>query len=74
MIRSPDPSRGNDATPPADPVGDPRTGPDRVRLGHRPVSVGLGTGSHGCIRIPMDIAAFFHTLVPAPGTPVYVRG
>ena len=30
--------------------------------------------SHGCIRIPMDIAAFFHTLVPAPGTPVYVRG
>jgi L,D-transpeptidase catalytic domain len=30
--------------------------------------------SHGCIRIPMDIAAFFHTLVPAPGTPVYIRG
>jgi len=45
-----------------------------VRLGHRPVSVGLGTDSHGCIRIPMDIAAFFHTLVPAPGTPVYIRG
>lgn len=22
---------------------------------------------------PMDIAAFFHTLVPAPGTPVYIR-
>jgi lipoprotein-anchoring transpeptidase ErfK/SrfK len=30
--------------------------------------------SHGCVRIPMNIAAFFHTLVPAPGTPVYVRG
>jgi len=29
--------------------------------------------SHGCVRIPMDIAAFFHTLVPTPGTPVYVR-
>ena len=22
----------------------------------------------------MDIAAFFHTLVPSPGTPVYIRG
>lgn len=30
--------------------------------------------SHGCVRIPMDIAEFFHTLVPTPGTPVYVRG
>jgi L,D-transpeptidase catalytic domain/Putative peptidoglycan binding domain len=30
--------------------------------------------SHGCVRIPMDIAAFFHTLVPTPGTPVYIRG
>jgi lipoprotein-anchoring transpeptidase ErfK/SrfK len=29
--------------------------------------------SHGCVRIPMDIAQFFHTLVPTPGTPVYVR-
>ena len=28
--------------------------------------------SHGCVRIPMDIAAFFHTLVKAPGTPVYI--
>ena len=28
--------------------------------------------SHGCVRIPMDIAAFFHTLVKAPGTPAYV--
>src|SRR5215831_2682077 len=30
--------------------------------------------SHGCVRIPLDIAAFFHTLVPTPGTPVYIRG
>jgi hypothetical protein len=29
--------------------------------------------SHGCIRIPMDIAAFFHTLVKVPGEPVIVR-
>jgi hypothetical protein len=33
--------------------------------------------SHGCVRIPMDVAAFFHTLVhisESNGTPVYVRG
>ena len=30
--------------------------------------------SHGCVRIPLHIAAFFHTLVPTPGTPVYIRG
>jgi hypothetical protein len=30
--------------------------------------------SHGCVRIPMDIAAFFHTLVKVPGEPVIVRG
>ncbi len=29
--------------------------------------------SHGCVRIPMDIAGFFHTLVRTPGTPVYIR-
>ena len=29
--------------------------------------------SHGCVRIPMHIASFFHTLVPTPGTPVYIR-
>jgi hypothetical protein len=28
--------------------------------------------SHGCVRIPMDIAAFFHTLVKTPGTEVFV--
>ena len=41
---------------------------------HGDTDVPLQPVSHGCIRIPMDIAAFFHTLVPAPGTPVYVRG
>jgi L,D-transpeptidase catalytic domain/Putative peptidoglycan binding domain len=29
--------------------------------------------SHGCVRIPMDVASFFFTLVPTPGTPVYIR-
>jgi hypothetical protein len=29
--------------------------------------------SHGCVRIPMDIAAFFHTLVRVPGEPVIIR-
>lgn len=26
------------------------------------------------LRMPMDIAQFFYTLVPTPGTPVYIRG
>jgi hypothetical protein len=29
--------------------------------------------SHGCVRILMDIASFFHKLVHTPGTPVYIR-
>ena len=29
--------------------------------------------SHGCVRIPMDVALFFHDLVKVPGTPVYIR-
>jgi peptidoglycan hydrolase-like protein with peptidoglycan-binding domain len=41
---------------------------------HGDTDVPLQPVSHGCVRIPMDIAAFFHTLVPTPGTPVYVRG
>ena len=41
---------------------------------HGDTDVPLQPVSHGCVRIPMDIAAFFHTLVPAPGTPVYIRG
>jgi peptidoglycan hydrolase-like protein with peptidoglycan-binding domain len=30
--------------------------------------------SHGCIRIPMDIANFFHKMVKTPGTQVHVYG
>jgi Putative peptidoglycan binding domain/L,D-transpeptidase catalytic domain len=40
---------------------------------HGDTYVPLEPVSHGCVRIPMDIAAFFHTLVPIPGTPVYIR-
>lgn len=40
---------------------------------HGDVPVPLQPVSHGCVRIPMDIAAFFHTLIAVPGTPVYIR-
>ena len=40
---------------------------------HGDTYVPLAPVSHGCVRIPMDIAAFFHTLVAVPGTPVYIR-
>jgi len=40
---------------------------------HGDTDVPLEPVSHGCIRIPMDIAAFFHTLVKIPGEPVIVR-
>jgi peptidoglycan hydrolase-like protein with peptidoglycan-binding domain len=30
--------------------------------------------SHGCVRLPMFIADFFHTLVATPGTEVFVYG
>jgi peptidoglycan hydrolase-like protein with peptidoglycan-binding domain len=40
---------------------------------HGDTYVPLAPVSHGCIRIPMDIAAFFHTLVRVPGEPVIVR-
>ncbi len=39
---------------------------------HGDTDVPLQPVSHGCVRVPMDIAAFFHTLVRAPGTPVYI--
>ena len=39
---------------------------------HGDTDVPLQPVSHGCVRIPMDIAGFFHTLVKAPGTPVYI--
>ena len=40
---------------------------------HGDTDVPLRPASHGCVRIPLDVAAFFHTLVPTPGTPVYIR-
>jgi len=39
---------------------------------HGSASVPLEPASHGCVRIPMDIAEFFHSMVKTPGTPVYV--
>jgi lipoprotein-anchoring transpeptidase ErfK/SrfK len=41
---------------------------------HGDTHVPLRPRSHGCVRIPVDVAAFFHTLIPTPGTPVYIRG
>src|SRR5215831_19221468 len=40
---------------------------------HGDTQVPLRPRSHGCVRIPVDVAAFFHTLIPTPGTPVYIR-
>jgi hypothetical protein len=40
---------------------------------HGDSDVPLAPVSHGCVRIPMDIAAFFHKLVHIPGEPVYIR-
>src|SRR6516225_7467315 len=40
---------------------------------HGDTDVPLAPVSHGCIRIPMDIAAFFHKLVRIPGEPVIIR-
>jgi murein L,D-transpeptidase YcbB/YkuD len=39
---------------------------------HGSNSVPVYPASHGCVRMPMDIATFFHTMVRTPGTPVYV--
>ncbi|HEY6312065.1 MAG TPA: L,D-transpeptidase family protein [Streptosporangiaceae bacterium] len=40
---------------------------------HGELDVPLAPVSHGCVRIPMDIAQFFHKLVKVPGTPVIIR-
>jgi peptidoglycan hydrolase-like protein with peptidoglycan-binding domain len=40
---------------------------------HGETDVPLAPVSHGCVRIPMDIAAFFHTLIKIPGEPVIIR-
>jgi hypothetical protein len=41
---------------------------------HGDTYVPLQPVSHGCVRIPMDVAAFFHKLVHVPGEPVIIRG
>jgi lipoprotein-anchoring transpeptidase ErfK/SrfK len=41
---------------------------------HGDTYVPQGPASHGCVRIPMDIAAFFHKMVTATGTQVHVYG
>jgi len=40
---------------------------------HGETYVPLAPVSHGCVRIPMDVAQIFHRLVRTPGTPVYIR-
>lgn len=39
---------------------------------HGDTDVPLRPVSHGCVRIPMDIAQFFHNKVQTPGTQVYI--
>jgi peptidoglycan hydrolase-like protein with peptidoglycan-binding domain len=39
---------------------------------HGDTDVPVNPVSHGCVRIPMDIAAFFHNLVKTPGTEVFI--
>ena len=34
--------------------------------------VPLNPVSHGCVRIPLNTAQLFHTLVQTPGTSVYI--
>jgi lipoprotein-anchoring transpeptidase ErfK/SrfK len=41
---------------------------------HGDTDVPVYPASHGCVRIPMDIAAFFHTMIKTPGTEVFVYG
>jgi lipoprotein-anchoring transpeptidase ErfK/SrfK len=40
---------------------------------HGDTDVPLAPVSHGCVRIPMDVATFFHKLVKVPGEPVIIR-
>jgi peptidoglycan hydrolase-like protein with peptidoglycan-binding domain len=41
---------------------------------HGDTYVPVYPASHGCVRIPMDIANFFHTMIKSPGTEVFVYG
>lgn len=41
---------------------------------HGDTSVPVGPASHGCVRVPMFIANFFHTLITTPGTQVHIYG
>jgi peptidoglycan hydrolase-like protein with peptidoglycan-binding domain len=41
---------------------------------HGDTVVPVYPASHGCVRVPMDIANFFHNLVKTPGTEVFVYG
>ena len=41
---------------------------------HGDTYVPVFPASHGCVRVPMYIAEFFHTLVSTPGTEVFVYG
>ena len=41
---------------------------------HGDTYVPVGPASHGCIRVPMDVAAIFHKMVKTPGTQVHVYG
>ena len=41
---------------------------------HGDTYVPVGPASHGCVRIPMDVAAFFYKMVKTPGTQVHVYG
>ena len=41
---------------------------------HGDTYVPKGPVSHGCVRIPMDTAKFFHKMVRTPGTQVHVYG
>jgi peptidoglycan hydrolase-like protein with peptidoglycan-binding domain len=41
---------------------------------HGDTYVPKGPASHGCVRIPMDAAAFFHKMIKTPGTQVHVYG
>jgi peptidoglycan hydrolase-like protein with peptidoglycan-binding domain len=41
---------------------------------HGDTFVPVYPASHGCVRVPMDIASFFHTMIKTPGTEVFVYG